>query len=317
MKALLFFSFVLVSLVAHSQTRQQSIMRAELLQADSNYGKAITIYNQLLATDSTDFEVYQRRAGLYRDMHDYEQALRDYSRALAVNHRYCLGWIQRAGLFATLGNYEKSLLDYNTALPLAVEKDMKLLILSNRGEVKRKLNKPEEATQDFKMALQVDSTSLGVLANLGAILGDDHAEEALFYLGKAIALDSTFEGGLGNMAFLYIKLGQYAKSLECTNRLLRIRPGEPYALNNRGYAKMQQGDLEGALEDINNSILVLPYNSFAFRNRGLLYLKQGKISESCSDFYKALGLGFTKEYGDEVENLVKKNCGKKVEPNKM
>jgi hypothetical protein len=43
----------------------------------------------------------------------------------------------------------------------------------------------------------------------------------------------------------------------------------------------------------------------------------GKKSESCGDFYKALGLGFTKEYGDEVERFIKENCGKKAEPGKM
>jgi len=317
MKYPLFTCFLLLTLTSFSQSRQQQLMRAEVLVADSNYGKAITIYSQLLKTDSTDFEVYQKRGDLYRDMHDYAQALNDYSYSIHYNRRNCLCWIRRAALFDQLEEYEKSLMDYNSALPLAEEKDMKLLVLVNRAEAKRRLKQNVGAASDFKLAYQVDSTNLGVLADLGATLGDEHPEEALFYLGKAIVIDSTFEGGLGNMAFLYIKLKNYKKAMELSNKLLRIKPNEPYALNNRGYAKMQLGDLEGALEDINNSILLLPYNSFAFRNRGMLYLKQNRKAEACNDFFKALALGFTKEYGDEVERLIKENCGKKAEPDKM
>jgi len=80
---------------------------------------------------------------------------------------------------------------------------------------------------------------------------------------------------------------------------------------------MQLGDPEGALEDINNSILILPYNSYAFRSRGELYLKMDKKDESCNDFYKAPGLGFTKTYGDEIERFIKENCSKNAEPGKM
>ena len=55
-------------------------------------------------------------------------------------------------------------------------------------------------------------------------------------------------------------------------------------------------------------------NSYAYRNRGLLYIKQHKPEEACADSHKALSLGFTENYGDEVEELVKKNCQNLVDP---
>lgn len=66
----------------------------------------------------------------------------------------------------------------------------------------------------------------------------------------------------------------------------------------------------GALEDINNSISILPANSYAFKNRGLVYLAMKRKEEACTDFMKALSLGFEKYYGEEVNKLIKANCKK-------
>jgi tetratricopeptide (TPR) repeat protein len=304
---------------AFCQDRTQLLQAAEKLAADSNYGKAINLYNKQLMADSTDYEVYERRGDLYVDMKDYQQAFKDYTYSIHYNSHYCRAWAQRAALLAKLEYLDKALDDYNAALLLAGDnKDLKLMIFVNRGDVKRRMNQMEEAVSDFRRAFQLDSTNLGILADLGASLSHvNQKEEAIHYLEKAIAIDPTFEGGIGNLAFLYGELGNYAKSIELDNQLLRLKPNEPFALNNRGYAKIQSGDLEGALEDINNSILQMPYNSYAFRNRALLYLKRQKRSEACSDLQKALDLGFTKDYGDEVEQLMKKNCQPDTKLNKM
>jgi tetratricopeptide (TPR) repeat protein len=132
--------------------------------------------------------------------------------------------------------------------------------------------------------------------------------EAIACLEKAIRMDSTFEGGYGNLAFLYSNLGEYQKALDISNKLLSFKPGEAYALNNRGFIKYKMNDLQGALEDINHSISVLPGNSYAFKNRGLVYMALKRNNDACTDFQKALSLGFAKYYGDEVNELIKTNC---------
>lgn len=130
------------------------------------------------------------------------------------------------------------------------------------------------------------------------------------FLSFLIRLDSTFEGGYGNLAFLYSELGEFEKALKVSNKLLSFKPKEAFALNNRGYIKYKLNDLLGALEDVNNSILYVPGNSYAFRNRGLIYIAMKKNKEACADFQKAVNLGFSKEYGNEVEELIKTHCTK-------
>lgn len=303
---------------AFAQTRGQLLAQAEVAVTDSNYGKAINLYDKQLAADSADYEVYQKRGDLYMDMKDFQQAFKDYSYSIHYNARYWEAWVRRAQLLTTLDYYDKAINDYNTALPLAENNDIRVLILTNRGEAWRHLDQWEEAAKDFQSALGIDSTNLAVLADLGnTFFHLKRSTEGIAYLEKAIAIDSTFEGGIGNLAFAYAEMGNYAKSIELNNRMLRLKPNDPYSLNNRGYAKMQMGDLDGGLEDINNSILKMPYNSYAFRNRALLHIKQHKKAEACADLNKALELGFSKEYGSEVEDLIKKYCQSDEKTNKM
>lgn len=69
-------------------------------------------------------------------------------------------------LLSRLEYYDKALDDYNAALFYADDKDIKVMIFVNRGDIKRKLQQPEEDVNDLKKALQLDSANLGILANL-------------------------------------------------------------------------------------------------------------------------------------------------------
>jgi tetratricopeptide (TPR) repeat protein len=109
---------------------------------------------------------------------------------------------------------------------------------------------------------------------------------------------------------LYSEIGEYKKALALSNKLIAMHPKEGVALNNRGFIKYKMNDLTGALEDINNSILLVADNSFAFKNRGLVYIAMNRNNEACADFQKAIYLGFSTNYGTEVEELQKKFCGK-------
>ena len=303
-----------------SSSRKDQLDQAHKLVADSNYGKAISIYNRLLQTDSMDGEVYRLRGDLYVDMHDYSRAYADLTHAVHCNRKDPFARIQRAGLLYKMEYYDESINDYDAAL-MVTDKDstqLMTLILVNRSNIKRILRQPTAALTDLLQAYSIDSSQLGVLSNLANILSElGRKTEAIAYLERSIRIDSTFSGGLGNLAFIYSGMGNYKKAVELNTRLLRIQHNEPFALNNRGYAKVMDGDIEGGLEDINNSILVSPYNSYAFRNRAIAYIKLHKKAEACSDLAKAKELGFSKYYGDEVDELIKKNCQSEEKPNKM
>jgi tetratricopeptide (TPR) repeat protein len=294
---------------------QQRIDSAFKYIDDHNYGKAINLYNNILAADPKNARVYELRGLAFQEIKDYGSAFRDYCRTIDSDHGYWLGYLRRADLLVLGEQFKDAILDYDMALQFADSIQWKETVLVNRAQAKRSLHNIEGAVADLEKVLEFNPSSLAALVNLGALLPEiGKTEKAIKCLEKVIQLDSTFVGGYGNLAFLYSEMGEYQKALEISNKLLSFKPDEAYALNNRGYIKYKLNDLAGAMEDINNSIQRLPANPYAFRNRGLVYIAMKKNNEACADFKKALNLGFSEEYGNEVEELVKKHCTKASNP---
>jgi len=51
-----------------------------------------------------------------------------------------------------------------------------------------------------------------------------------------------------------------------------------------------------------------PVNSYAYKNRALIYIEEKKWKEACEDLSKANELGYTRQYGKEVNELITKYC---------
>ncbi len=78
--------------------------------------------------------------------------------------------------------------------------------------------------------------------------------------------------------------------------------------NNRSFAKFNIKDFEGALLDVNKSINLDSKNSFAYKVRANVYLEKKDNVNACKDLKKALELGYTKDFGSDVQELLDKNC---------
>lgn len=301
---------------AWSQASHEKLIDSAFKYIDEhNYGKAINIYNSILSKEPKNARVYELRGLAYEEMKDYESAFRDFCKSVMSDTSYCLGYLRRGDLLVKGDLFADAVKDYDVALHFADSISLKETILVNRSNAKRRLHNEEGAVADLKKVLESNPTSIGALVNLGVLLPHiGKTQEAISCLEKVIKLDSTFEGGYGNLAFLYSEIGEYKKALQISDALLSFKPNEAFALNNRGYIKYKLNDFPGALEDINNSISIIPGNSYAFRNRGLVYIAMKKDNEACIDFKKSLNLGFSEQYGDEVEGLVKKYCTKANDP---
>lgn len=292
-----------------AQDKQKMIDSASNCITAKNYGRAINIYNKLLTEDSLDANLFELRADAYVDMQDLESAGRDYTYAIKLSPLKFYPYAKRGDVFVEMGYFEYAIKDYSAALRVANADSIKSNLLVSIAMTKRRMNDYEGMEKDLRKSLDYDSTNLAALANIGPALSQNgKPQEAIVFLERAIRLDPDFEGGYGNLAFIYNQMGDYKKAVETNNKLLAKHPNEPYALNNRGYAKLKLNDIEGALEDINNSIQLSPKNSYAYKNRGEVYLALKKIKEACSDFQRSLQLGFTELYGNEVQRLVDKHC---------
>lgn len=124
-------------------------------------------------------------------------------------------------------------------------------------------------------------------------------------------LDMEFEDNnnihaLNNFGYQRMKSGEYKEAIANFDRAIEINKSYAFPYNNRGFAYLKLGELDKAIQDINYSIKLNPDNSYAYKNRALYYLEVNQKKVALENLNKAKALGFEKNYGDEVNILIKK-----------
>jgi|GEM_PF-2024853 len=183
------------------------------------------------------------------------------------------------------------------------------------GNAKMQLGNYIGAIGDFKKVVEINpgNDKAYYLKALCESMLERH-QEALADYNKVTQLNPRFPDAYLNRAF-YVKekLGDLRGAIEDYNRYIELNKDKnvAFAYNNRGYVKLQLNDFAGAIQDIQKSIELNPNNPYAFRNRALVNIKTNKLDSACRDLQRAIDLGFTKNYGDEVEDLMKEYCNRK------
>ena len=113
---------------------------------------------------------------------------------------------------------------------------------------------------------------------------------------------------LYNMGMLMIKMGKFSEGVAYFKKAIEIDPTEPYAYNNLGFTLIKSNAPREALEFINQSLKLYPENSFAYKNRALAFIAMDKNKEACADLKKAIALGYSITYDNEVDQLILVHC---------
>jgi tetratricopeptide (TPR) repeat protein len=160
----------------------------------------------------------------------------------------------------------------------------------------------EGAYEDLMNAYKLDGKNKEVLNNLAAVCDEvGRPEETLMYLNHIIELDSNFVAAYVNIGYKYQAISYFKKAI-------KLDPKGELGYSNLSYSLMKIGLLEEALENINKSISLNSINPYAYRNRALIYLEKGNIFNACDDIDEGIEKGFSKSYGNELEELKKEHC---------
>jgi tetratricopeptide (TPR) repeat protein len=299
-----------ISLLA--QNKEKVLLLTERLMDERKYDSCLMVLNKVIKAETSEALYYSYRGAVQMERKKFKEAHDDFSKAISLDPHNPYYYSSLSLLFYTTQNPEEAIEQANRALEHVGANDtLKYSIINNRANARNMKRDFQGAYYDYMEVLTFDSTSLLALNNLGTVLDElGRPDEATAVLEKVVRLYPNFVGGYGNLAFRYGAKGEYQKALELNNKVLELDPDEALGWNNRGYVKFRLNDMEGALADINKSIQLYPTNSYAFRNRALVYLAQKKTKKACEDLQKAIDYGFTEMYGEEVEELKKKYCGK-------
>lgn len=307
---ILFFSLLtLINFTAFGQTAEDYYKKASDFYDKGDYNNAITNVNKALQTDSINVKYLLLKGNTFEKENKIQEAFDAYTVAIKSNPRDPYVYNQRGLLLMKIQETEYSIRDFSTALNFEKVDSIKLTLLLNRGAAKINIRDFQGAYDDFIAALKFDTLNIGTLNNLASVCDEvGKGEQTLSYLFKIVKIDSTFIGAYGNIGFKYQEMGDYKMAIKYFNKVLELQPNEPLGYSNRAYNRYKLGDYKGALSDIDLSIKLYPTNSYAYRNRALIYLAENDKSKACMDISEALRLGFTKMYGEEIEQLKGQHC---------
>jgi tetratricopeptide (TPR) repeat protein len=293
---------------AQFEKLEASVRKA--LAVDKPY-KALTLTDRALSRKGAPEVFHVLRAEAYNRIGSYREARQQLQRAPSLKQipDYRTNLI---GSFTGLG-----LLDSAEALVLpAIPTDASEEYLYRAGRVLFLRERWTSALGHFQAGVERSPSSPRMIRERGAchaMLGD--TSKAAIDLDRAIQLAPRDAAGYNSRGyFRYMRLGQYAKAIADMDKAIKQDPNYGFAFSNRGWSYYQLGDSAKAQRDLLLAVRKNPTNAYAYRSLGIIDLAQGQQTTGCAHLRKALELGFTATYGNEVQDLVSRQCPRAAEP---
>ena len=321
MKITLHITFLLMLLMTFScenstETSTSKIEDAVALFNQNDFEAALKSTNEILKENPKDYFALTIKGRALFALDKKNEALEAFNQAIAINPEYYEAFAHRGMVYYTMTKYENALKDIN----IAIEHDAKNGdLLEIKANIFYALADFENAVNFYNQVIAIDSKkyeSLIYRGNCNKKLGN--YDLVLPDFEKAIALNPENQFAYQSRAdyLTYTVQEKFETAIKDYDKIISLFTPETsdenkaYVYNNRGFANYNLGKFDDAMQDIEQSLKLLPDNSYAFKNRALVHLGKGDKTLMCKDLEKAEALGFTKEYGNEVMELMQKNCGK-------
>jgi superkiller protein 3 len=237
------------------KTEQQLTKEAEDHLFRKEYASAVAAYEQLRAIHPEDeFTKY-----------DLFHALKE--------------WANDQSL---LGNYEEAKKILEKALDLYGE-DAELF--SAMALVCYKLNQKEAAIENYRSAIQADSSFVNAYLELGNIFGDEQEfDKAIEQYELALKHHPGFISALYNLGWAYTNKGDTDKATGYYRKVIDADPSYTAAYNALGNIYLQQNESDKAIEQYQLALKYDPGYKEALYNLGATYYDKGD-SDKASDYY--------------------------------
>jgi len=286
-----------------------ALFEEELKQPDPILVNAYKYISSAYVLDSTNLKYINTMGEFLGIVNEFDEAIAVMDRSIEVDPNQWIPYNAKGTIYKNKRQYSSAIVQYTYALKWAKEDSIKVAVLVNRSSSKVRIQDFQSAFLDLKQAYTLDTMNKDLFLGLGNIYGHlGKMDSAMIFYNKSLSLDSTFGLAWLNVGFQLQSKGLYKESLTYFNRALVLDPTNGLSYSNRSFSLFKVGDYTGAMKDINKSIQLLPTNSWAYKNRAIYLLSKGEKNKACIDLNKAILEGYTRSYGDEVNNLLDKHC---------
>jgi len=233
-----------------------------------------------------EFQAIRERHESYLDFTGYSASVDDFHwlKGILAELKDAEGLFYLGNAFCDRGLFKSGIGCYDESLKLEEYAGS----YNNRGIAYAKLNKYEQAIEDFSKAIELDPDFAEAYNNRGLSYAElNEHEQAIKDYDKAIELNPNYAVAYNNRGNAYAKLNKYKQAIEDYDRAIKLNPALAGAYNNRGIAYAKLNKYERAIKDYGKAIELNPDFVEAYGNRGIAYLEIHRYEESARDLKKA------------------------------
>lgn len=280
-----------------------SIEVADSFYYQGEFKRAIETYTKVLENDNSNSNAFEGRGLSYYGLLKIEEALDDLTQAVITDPENHNAFYNRGLIYLEKEELEKAKSDLEKALEIYGES---IDYLSNCAYVNSLLKNNKHVVKYTKRLLDYSADDVFALERLAfAYMDLEDYDKALFNLNLLFKLNSQNAYlTCNNIGFCMIHQERYKEAIPYFNTSIKLKADFAFPYNNRGFCKFKLGHIEGGKADILKSLELVPSNSYAYRNLGILYMENNDKENAIKKLEKAIELGYTEDYGEDVQTLL-------------
>lgn len=117
---------------------------------------------------------------------------------------------------------------------------------------------------------------------------DEDFQDAIIFLDKAIAFNSSDGAAYNDKALCYISLGRIEGAMELFNKGIEVEPGYATIHHNKGWFLNKLGLYQEALESLREALKIEPGRAVTYENIANVYENMGLVDEARAAYQEAL-----------------------------
>lgn len=251
-----------------------AIADAYISKEEKDFDKSEKILLPLLEKENVEWQVYELMGRVEWGQKNYNKAAAYFQTVIDLDVKNQIGWIFKGFVLSDADSLDSAEKHYEQSLKYLPNNSF---LLTFHGISLQQLNRDEEAVDQFKKALLIDSTSVNTLVSYGISLNRlDRTEEALVPLERAVELEPKNHTALSSLGMIYDELKIYDKCDSLYENALRLFPDDPLFLNNYAYSLAERSEkLDFALEMAKKAVAAEPENDAYQDTIGWIYYRMG------------------------------------------
>ena len=257
-----------------------SILKTQIDELSKEISRGIGLSERKI--EATPMQIAERTTGsmdaynyYLRGVEDYEKfyyedAQKFLEKAVSIDSTFAMAYVYLAFAHNSLNDQKASIAAYQKAARYyqkAPERERLMVASALAAFVE---NNPEKSFNLMKEVSEKYPQYKWVRYYLGGgYQGQNMMSEAIGQLTIALQLDPNFGSALNQLGYVYAKIGEFEKAIECFQRYAAINPGDANPFDSMAELYFRMGKLDDAIAKYQEVLDIKP--GFATSNLGLAY----------------------------------------------